>query len=162
MIRKLLPYPILTLGLVLMWLMLAGFTPGQFVIGVGVAVAASHALGALGETRPTIRRWRAVATLVGIVSYDIVRSNIAVAHILLSRSQRPNRSDFVKVPLRLRNPLGLAALSIILTSTPGTAWLDYNSVSGELLIHVFDLVDEEHWVHLIADRYERLLMEIFE
>jgi multicomponent K+:H+ antiporter subunit E len=162
MIRRLLPYPVLTLGLVLMWLLLAGFTPGQFVIGVGVAVGASHALGALGEAAPSVRRWRPVFTLIGIVSYDIVRSNVAVARILLSGSRRSNRSDFVRVRLRLRSPLALATLAIILTGTPGTAWLDYNSESGELLIHVFDLVDEEHWVDLLANRYERLLLEIFE
>ena len=29
-------------------------------------------------------------------------------------------------------------------------------------LHVLDLVDEETWVRLIKDRYERRLMEIFE
>ena len=33
---------------------------------------------------------------------------------------------------------------------------------GTLLLHVLDLVDEEQWSRLIKDRYERLLMEIFE
>ena len=155
------PYPILTLGLVMMWLLLAGFTPGQFILGSAVAVAAAHALRAMGEAPPSIRRWRPMLTLVGIVCYDIVRSNIAVARILLSGSTRDRRSGFVEVPLRLRSPFSLAALSIILTSTPGTAWLDYDAQSGKLLIHVFDLVDEEHWRYLIASRYEQLLLEIF-
>jgi multicomponent K+:H+ antiporter subunit E len=53
-------------------------------------------------------------------------------------------------------------LSLIITSTPGTAWFDYNGAHGMLLIHVFDLVDEEGWRHLIKSRYEYLLMEIFE
>lgn len=31
-----------------------------------------------------------------------------------------------------------------------------------ILIHVLDLIDEQEWIRLIKDRYERLLMEIFE
>ncbi len=162
MIRLMLPYPVLTAALLLMWLLLAGFTPGQFIIGVGVAVAASHALGALGEVSPKVRRWSAVPRLIGIVAYDIVRSNIAVARILLPGRARPRRSGFVTIPIRLTSPVALATLSIILTSTPGTAWLDYNSARRKLLIHVFDLVDGEEWTDLIGKRYEPLLMEIFE
>ncbi len=162
MMSRVLPYPVLTLGLVVMWLLLSGFTAGQFVVGIGVAVGASYALSALGETAPRIGSWRAAAKLVGIVSVDIVRSNIAVVRILLSRRTEPRRSGFVVVPIRLRSPIGLAALSIVLTSTPGTAWLDYNSARGELLIHVFDLIDEQEWIELISNRYERLLLEIFE
>ena len=36
------------------------------------------------------------------------------------------------------------------------------TATGRLLLHVLDLVDEETWVRLIKDRYERRLMEIFE
>lgn len=162
MIGRLLPYPLLTLGLVLMWLLLAGFTPGQFVIAAGVAVTASHALAALGETSPTIGRWRAIPELAAIVLYDIMRSNLAVTRMLLSGARRQRRSGFVTVPIRLRSPAGLAVLAIVITATPGTAWLDYNSARGEILIHVFDLVDEHDWVELIGNRYEKLLLEIFE
>ncbi len=161
MIRRLLPYPILALGLLAMWLLLAGFTPGQFVLGVGVSVAAAHAFSALGEVSPRIGRWSAIPELLWVVSVDIVRSNIAVTRILLSGKRRQRRSGFVAIPIRLRSPLGLATLAIIITATPGTAWLDYNSARGEILIHVFDLVDQDDWVTLIGERYERLLLEIF-
>lgn len=157
-----LPYPLLAADLALMWLLLAGFTPGQLVLAVIVSVASSHALAALGEVSPRIRRWLAIPELFGIVLYDIVRSNVAVASILLSGRRRPRTSGFIVVPIRLRHPSALAILSIVLTSTPGTAWLDYNSTRGELLIHVFDLVDEAQWIDLIANRYEKLLLEIFE
>jgi len=51
---------------------------------------------------------------------------------------------------------------VIITSTPGTAWMDYNSARGEVLLHVFDLVDEAEWLDTIKNRYEHLLREIFE
>jgi multicomponent K+:H+ antiporter subunit E len=66
------------------------------------------------------------------------------------------------IPLDLRDPTGLAVLAVIITSTPGTAWLDYNSARRTLLLHVFDLVDETAWLNLIKNRYEYLLLEIFE
>lgn len=160
--RALVPYPLLTAALALMWLLLSGFTPGQLIVSLVVATLASQGLAALGEVSPKVRRWLAIPELLGIVLYDIVRSNIAVAGILLSGKRRPRTSGFIVVPLRLSHPSALAILSIVLTSTPGTAWLDYNSTRGELLIHVFDLVDEHEWIELITNRYERLLLEMFE
>lgn len=158
--KSLIPFPLLALALALMWLLLAGFSWGQLVIAACVSIGATHALAALGEVSPAIRRWTAIPELFGIVLYDIVRSNIAVTGLILT-NRRPRQSGFVAVPLRLRNPSALAILAIIVTSTPGTAWLDYNANRDELLLHVFDLVDEAYWKDLIANRYERLLMEIF-
>ena len=64
---------------------------------------------------------------------------------------------------RIRRPsTSTMVLAIILTATPGTAWLDYNSARGTLLLHVLDLVDESAWLTLIKTRYEHLLLEIFE
>ena len=65
-------------------------------------------------------------------------------------------------PLDLRDPYGLAALACIVTSTPGTLWVSFDAATGMLMIHVLDLVDESEWVRTIKDRYEQLLMEIFE
>ena len=47
-------------------------------------------------------------------------------------------------------------------ATPGTIWVDYDSRSNTVLLHILDLVDEEQWVRTIKDRYERRLMEVFE
>lgn len=160
--RTLVPYPLLAVALAVMWLLLSGFTPGHFVLAVIVSIGATNSLRVLGEASPKIRRWLAIPELFGIVLYDIVRSNIAVATVLMSRSGQPTSSGFIIVPIRLRSPAALATLSVVLTATPGTAWLDYNSARGEVLIHVFDLVDDHEWLDLIANRYERLLMEIFE
>ena len=71
-------------------------------------------------------------------------------------------SGFVAISLDLRDKTGLTVLACIVTSTPGTAWIEYTPDSGVLLIHVLDLLDEDEWVSLIKTRYEALLMEIFE
>lgn len=162
MMSRIFPYPLLIASLVVMWMLLAGFTPGQLLIGIAVALAAAQGLLALRPAKPRLRRWDLLPKLVAIVLYDIVRSNIAVARIVIEGEKRERKSGFLTIPLELRDPTGLAILAVILTSTPGTAWLDYNSSRGTLLLHVFDLVDETEWLDLIKNRYEHLLLEIFE
>lgn len=159
---RIFPYPLMMASLVVVWLVLTSFSPGQLVVGVAVALLAGQGLSALHPTKPRLRRWDLIPKLIAIVLYDIVRSNIAVVSIILGGPRRMRRSGFVSIPLDLRDPTGLAVLSVIVTSTPGTAWFDYNATRGVLLIHVFDLVDEEGWRELIKNRYEHMLMEIFE
>ena len=157
-----LPYPLLSASLVLMWLALNGFTLGHLILGSIVSVFASWGMAALRPAKPRLPKWYLLPKLVGIVLYDIVRSNIAVASILLSGGKRRHKAGFMTVPLDLENPTALAVLAVVVTSTPGTAWLEYNSLNRTVLIHVLDLVDEEAWRRLIKTRYEALLMEIFE
>ena len=157
----LLPYPLLTASLLAMWLLLNGVSLGQIVLGTVIAVAASNVTAALQPAKPRLKRWHLLPKLVMIVLADIWRSNIAVARLILRTDQSRRHSGFVIVPLELRDPTALAILACIVTSTPGTAWVEYDSGSNKLLLHVFDLVDESHWIELIKHRYERLLLEIF-
>jgi multicomponent K+:H+ antiporter subunit E len=90
-----------------------------------------------------------------------VRSNVAVARVVVRPASRRGHAAFVDIPLELRNPAGLAALACIITSTPGTAWSGYDRASGVLTLHVLDLIDVEEMRRTIKERYERPLMEIF-
>ncbi|MGD9478557.1 UNVERIFIED_ORG: Na+/H+ antiporter subunit E (plasmid) [Roseateles sp. XES5] len=157
-----LPYPLLSASLVLTWLALNGFTLGHLILGCIVSVFASWGMASLRPAKPRLPKWYLLPKLLGIVLYDIVRSNIAVASILLTGRRGRFKSGFMTVPLDLEDPTALAVLSVIITSTPGTAWLEYNSLNRTVLIHALDLVDEEAWRVLIKTRYEALLMEIFE
>ena len=157
-----LPYPLLSASLVVMWLSLNGFTPGHLILGCIVSVFASWGMASLRPAKPRLRKWYLLPKLLGIVLYDIVRSNVAVASILVSGRGDRFKSGFMTVPLDLDDPTALAVLSVIITSTPGTAWLEYNSLNRTALIHALDLVDEAAWQKLIKTRYEALLMEIFQ
>lgn len=159
---RLLPYPLLAASLLFMWLLLNGFTPGHFLLGTVIALVAASTMSALQPSKPHIRRWSQIARLMGIVFVDILRSNIAVARINLGGGNLRVVSGFVAIPLEMRDPTGLAFLACIITSTPGTAWVEYRSAEDLLVIHVLDLVSEESWSDLIKGRYEALLMEIFE
>lgn len=156
-----LPYPVLTLFLLVMWLLLNGFSVGQLLLGSLVAVFASWAMAALRAEKPRIRRWPLLIRLVFVVLYDVVCSNIAVAVLILSGRRRGYRPGFVTLRLELEDRTALAVLAIILTSTPGSAWLEYDSNDKSVLIHVLDLVDKAEWCAVIKNRYEKPLLEIF-
>lgn len=157
-----LPYPLLAASLLLMWMTLNSFSIGHFILGAIIATVASWAMAALRPAKPRLRKWYLLPKLLGMVLYDIVRSNIAVVGIILTGRARTRRSGFMTIHIELKDTTALALLAVILTSTPGTAWLEYNSSDGTLLMHILDLVEEQEWTDLVKNRYERLLMEIFE
>lgn len=159
---RVLPYPALAAFLLLAWMLLNSFTLGHLILGAAISLAATHAMTSLQPPRPRLRRWMLLPRLVAVVMLDILRSNYAVASIILQGRRRERVSGFVAIPLDLRDRTGLAVLACIVTSTPGTAWVEYDTVSGVLLIHVLDLLDPDEWIGTIKNRYESLLMEIFE
>jgi multicomponent K+:H+ antiporter subunit E len=162
MMARWLPYPLVAAALAGVWLLLnETVSPGAILLGAVAAVAASRVLVRLDMPRIRPRRLLAIVRLTGIVLVEIVRSNNAVARIILGR-RKGRTSGFVRIPLDMRNPYGLCALACIITATPGTVWVEYDSTDSWVLIHVLDLVDEEVWVRIIKQRYEARLMEIFE
>lgn len=162
--RRVLPHPLVSLGLLLMWLLLAGsVSVGSLLLGSVLALGGGAALAALDAPRERMPRLRPLPRLCVDVLIEIVRSNNAVARIILRpRSRDTHKSGFVRIPLDMTSPAGLAALACIVTATPGTVWVDHDPAKRIMLLHVLDLIDEEAWVRIIKDRWERRLMEIFE
>lgn len=159
--RRLFPFPLLAAALFGMWVLLTGFSPGHILLGAVIATLLSRVMLPLVPEPPRIRFGLAMIRLTAIVFADIVRSNIAVARIVLFRPPE-RKSGFIRLPIELSSPYALAVLAIIITATPGTLWLQHEAHNKIVLIHVLDLVDEDQWIELIKNRYETLLMEIFE
>ena len=161
--KRLLPYPLLTLALAAMWLLLnETVSPGAALLGLVASLVACAVVVALDLPKARFRRLRGVGRLAWVVLVEIVRSNNAVARIILSPGDGQRSSGFVLIPLEMRAPYGLATLACILTATPGTVWVEYDSARSTMLLHVLDLIDEQEWLHIVKDRYEKPLMEIFE
>jgi multicomponent K+:H+ antiporter subunit E len=156
------PHPLLSLSLLVMWLLLNDFTLGHLILGSVVAVFGGWATASLRPDKPVMKKWHLIPKLVWRVFVDIVRSNIAVALLILRGKRQKHSSGFISITLRIEHPTALAILAVILTSTPGSAWLAYDGRRKTVLIHVLDLIDEEAWVSNIKDRYESLLLEIIE
>lgn len=158
-----LPFPLLWVALLAMWLLLNGSVAlADVIVGALAASIGVVGLALLEPASPRLRRPAGAARLAGVVLLDIVRSNADVAAIVLRRGTRGRRAGFVDIPLDVRHPAALAVLACIITSTPGTAWAGYDPDSGVLRIHVLDLVDDATWVRTVKERYERRLMDIFE
>lgn len=158
--RRWIPHPLLAIGLTIMWLLLnQSVSPGHILLGGAFALLASGGYAALRPERVRIVSARPIPRLLRTVIADIVRSNIAVARIVLFGKR--GVSEFVRLPLELSNIHALTVLALIITATPGTMWVQFNRASGILLVHVLDLKDEEEWIRLIKGRYESLLLEIF-
>jgi multicomponent K+:H+ antiporter subunit E len=157
--------PLLPIVLLLVWLLLNdSLAAGHLVLGIGFALLVSLITHRLRPLPAWPRRPLVVAILIWHVFLDIVRSNIAVGRIVLgatSKRQQPN-IGFVRIPLDMRNPHGLAMLSIIITGTPGTVWAGHDPVDNILNLHVLDLQDDAAWIRTVKQRYELPLMEIFE
>jgi multicomponent K+:H+ antiporter subunit E len=161
--RRWLPHPAIAAFILGAWLLMKqSLAPAQIMLGAILAVALSALMRRLDLPTSKIRNHRQVLVLAGRVAWDIVRSNFTVFGIILSGRRRRIRSGFVRVPLSLTDGYGLAILACIITSTPGTIWMSYESKERVLLIHVLDLVDEATWIRTIIERYERPLREIFE
>jgi multicomponent K+:H+ antiporter subunit E len=160
---RLLPFPLLSAAILALWLLLnQTVSLGHVLLGGIVALVGGWALTLLEPPKARIRRPGVIVRLFFSVLVDILRSNIAVARIVLGLGTRERSSGFVHIPLDLRDPYGLAVLACIITSTPGTLWASFNPATGMLMIHVLDLIDKREWVETIKNRYERPLREIFE
>jgi len=156
--------PTIVLCLTVLWLILQQtIAPDQIVLGAVLAVLLAWASSQLRPLRAHVRRIDVAAALFLVVVWEIVRSNIAVARIVLGLVRnREVRSGFVQIPLELRDPHGLAAFAAIITATPGTVWAGLAADGKHLTLHILDIEDEERWIHYIKDRFERPLMRIFE
>jgi len=156
--------PVLTGTLLVMWLLLNdSLSLGHVVLGLLFAVALAWSSGALRPLNPRIRRPHLAVMLLGFVLRDIKRSNLEVTRIVLGSGRgREVHSGFVKIPLDLKDPHGLAVLAGIVTATPGTVWVDHDAATSTLTLHVLDLKSETDWIDWIKGRYERLLIGIFE
>lgn len=156
--------PIFVLVLLAMWLLLNNTVSlGHIVLGALISYVLMTVAYPLRPLQPRMRNAHVLITLFAHVFADIVRSNIGVARVVLGLTAgRQVHSGFIDVPLDLSDPHGLAALSMIITCTPGTVWVELSAEKSALTIHVLDLIDENEWIERIKHRYERPLMKVFQ
>ena len=151
--------PTLLLGL---WLLLNdSLSPGNIILGGALALFFGWASTALRPLRAHPRKPLVALKLIWRVAVDVFNSNLDVGRIIWT-GPRKIQPGFLKIPITLKDPHGLAALSCIVTYTPGTVWAEFAEDEELLTLHVLDLTDEAYWIHKIQYDYERPLKEIFE
>lgn len=163
MMKRWLPSPPLSLALFVVWLLLnQSLDAATLLLAAILSIAVPLLTQSLRPATARMRRPAVALRLTRLVAYDLVRSALTVARLLLTRRNDQMSPRFVRVPLDLRDPNALAVLAMIICLTPGTAWAEIALDRSTLLIHVFDLDDVPAFIAMVKSRYERPLMEIFE
>ncbi len=161
--RRLFPSPYLSLAMFGLWLLLnQSLSPGHLLLATVLGVLGPIWSAPLRPSPVRLNRFPRAVRLTFVVGYDVIKSNFEVAWGGSTFNRTGPRSAFVRVPLDLRDPNGLAALAIIMTVIPGTVWSELAMDRSALLVHVFDVEDTEAWAAYFKSRYEAPLMEIFQ
>lgn len=163
LVRAALPAPLTSAALFALWVVLArGPSPGHLLLAAGFALIVPQFTSRLWPKPIRVRRPLVVVRYLLLVGYHVLKSNLEVAlGVLFWRRRRPHAA-FVVVPLDLRDPVGLSALAIVTTVVPGTVWSELALDRSALLLHVWDVPDEQAFIARYKHTYERPLREIFE
>lgn len=160
--RALLPHPLLSLTLTLVWLALTNeVSLGALVMGLIMGVLIPLGTAAFWPDRPHVRRPLKIVEYGLVVLYDIVVANLQVARLILFVPNDRLRSRYVTIPLALTSPEAITVLAGTITMTPGTLSAELAADGGALLVHGLDVPDPDALVAEIKTRYEARLMEIF-
>ena len=156
---------LLSLALFVAWLTLnESVSVGNLLLATLFAIVLPWVTARWRPEQPRIRRLGVALRLGFTILGDIVKSNIAVARLILGDERRIT-PRFVWVPLSLRDRHAIVTLAGIVTMTPGTLSADLSDDHRHLLVHAFDVDDDAAQAALIADiqqRYEAPLRLIFE
>lgn len=159
--KRWLPSLPLSLTVFCFWLLMNDeVSVGQVVLALLLALTIPLFAARLDREFARIGRLRSVPRMLGVLALDIVRSNIKVASQVLA-PERKLHPGFIWVPLDIGNIHGIAALTSIITLTPGTVSSALSDDRRYLLVHVLNLDDADDVIRQIKTRYEAPLMEIF-
>ena len=162
MLARLIPHPLLSLTLLLVWLGLVNkVTPGNLILGGAIGLAVPILTAAYWPNRATVARPLKIAEYVLIVLWDIVVANVQVALVVLFKRRADIRSEWIPVRLELTSAEAITVLAGTITMTPGTVSCDLSADGCSLLVHCLDAPDAEAAVQQMKDRYEARLKEIF-
>lgn len=159
---RLLPHPILTPVLTVIWLLLnnsidAGHIVLGLILGWAIPVLTIH----FWPETVIIRKPLMLIKYTIVLLFDIIMANFTVARLILGNPDRL-QPVFVKLPLDLDSDLAISLLANSITLTPGTLSAQLSEDCSYLLVHALNETDPESLIATIKQRYEHPLKEIFE
>ena len=158
---RLLPLPVMSAALALSWIALNELSAAHVALAVVLAVSIPLVTRQFLEEMPRGRRPLRALQLLARVVLDVVVANVAVARLVLGHMDNP-KPAFVEVPLALTDRHAITLLATIVSMTPGTVSSALSPDARTLYVHALSVDDSGALVTSIKDRYESLLMEIFE
>ena len=162
MFRALIPHPLPTVLIVVVWILLNDVSWGAAMLGLILGILVPRLTSAFWPDRPVVRSPLTIIEYALVELWDIVVANFQVAYLILFRRGDDLQSQFVTVPLDLKSPEAITALAGTITMTPGTVSASLSADGRALLVHCLETDDPEKTVSEIKSRYESRLQRIFE
>lgn len=160
--RGLLPHPILSVVLLVMWMLLArSASAGTIVTGAFLGFTIPFFTRRFWPEGPRIRRVGTLLRFLPVFLWDVLVANVQVAWLIVN-VRRTLRPRWIVIPLDIRDPYAITTLANVISLTPGTVSAEVGTGRETLLVHSLDVPDEEAAVDFIKRRYERPIGEIFE
>ncbi len=161
MITRVLPRPILSFIILVLWLILAPtFSIGDVLLGAIVAIVTPLLTASFWPEPLRVRRPLTGLRLLGVFIFDILVANVIVARLVVGPLERL-RPGFVEVPLDIDDDFVATMLGNIVALTPGTVSVDIDHERSILLLHALSEDDPEALITTIKTRYEAPLKETF-
>jgi multicomponent K+:H+ antiporter subunit E len=160
--RRLLPHPILSLMLSALWLLLVNeISFGALLLGLLLGWAVPLYTTRFWPEVVTIRRPLTLLRFLGVVVFDILIANLAVARRVLGPLGEIQPA-FIEMELELRTDVAISLLASTVSLTPGTVSAFLSADRRCLVIHSLHTTDPEEVLATIRRRYEAPLKEVLE
>jgi len=160
-VRRLLPHPVLSLALLVIWLTLnETVQPGHILLGAALGVGLPLLSKAYLPEPPPFHRLPLLWRLFFRVNWDIVVACVRVARLTFTRRTATLQPRFATIRLDCRDRYAQVLLVSIVSLTPGTLVVDFDHEHGYLLVHWLHQPDVEQAIARIKSHYELPLKEI--
>jgi multicomponent K+:H+ antiporter subunit E len=159
--RVLLPHPLLSLALLIVWLLLNNSaSAGHLVLGTALAVAIPLYTRRFWPEPARVHRPGLAVGFIGLVLWDIILANWRVARLILG-PRDAIQPRFVRVPLDVTGEVAVTVLTSVISLTPGTVSADLDTDRRHVLVHALSEADPDELIRQIKSRYEAPIKEIF-
>lgn len=161
MSRRLLPHPLPSLTVFLLWAVISNAaSSGLLLLGGLLAFVVPLLTRPFWPAPPRlIRPWLALR-FCAVFAADVFTANWRVAWRVIGPLHRLSPA-FVEVPLEIHDPFLATLLASVVSLTPGTVAIDVDRQRWVMLVHALDAPDPQVLVQEIKARYELPLKEMF-
>lgn len=159
---KILPHPILTGVLWVIWLLLNNtLAPVHILLGLILAVIIPLMTTVFWPNKIQLSHPGVLFKFFWVVIWDILVANLTVAKLILGPNQHL-KPGFILIPLDIQHPLGISILANTISLTPGTVSCDVTANRQHLKVHALHLENSDETIQQIKQRYEAPLIKVFQ
>ena len=160
--KKILPHPVLSLILWIIWLLLNNtVAPGHLILGAILAMIIPLLTTEFLHEKVCMRHPVTLVKFLMVVFWDILVANLVVAKLILGNKDKL-QPVFLHIPLDIKEPLTISLFAHTISLAPGTLSCDLSEDKKTLLVHGLHEEDPQAAINGLKERYEQPLKRMFE